>query len=78
MFVPFKPHPFVKEYHTIECAKSKAIYNVEVVEGKDRPRVMVKKEFEEKGAAASLMVRMTKSLCGTGKVVVVDSGLCVL
>ena len=40
--------------------------------------MMVKKEFEEKGGADSLMVRMTKSLCGTGKVVVVDSGLCVL
>ena len=40
--------------------------------------MMGKKDFEEKGATAGLMVRTTKPLWGTGKVVVVDSGLCVL
>ena len=46
MFVPRKPHPFRNEYHTIACAEYKFIYNVEVVEEKEQPRVMGKKEFE--------------------------------
>ena len=78
MFPPRKPHPFGNEYHKIACAKSKGIYNVEIVEGKDQPRVMGKKEFEEKGATAGLMARTKKPLWGTGKVVVMDSGFCVL
>ena len=45
MFVPRKSHPFGNEYHTIACAKYKDIYNVDIVEGKDRPIVMGKKEF---------------------------------
>ena len=48
------------------------------MEGEDRPRVMGKKGFEEKGATAGLIVRITKPLWGTGKVVVMDSGFCVL
>ena len=78
MFVPHKPHPFGNDYHTIACAKYKAIYNVETVEGKDRPRAMGKKESEEKGVMAGLMVCITKPLWGTGKVVVLDSDFCVL
>ena len=45
---------------------------------KDQPIVMGKKEFEEKGVTAVLMVRMTKPLWGTGNAVVMDSGLYVL
>ena len=37
-----------------------------------------KKEFEEKGVTDGLMTRTTKPLWGTGKVVVVGSGLYVL
>ena len=78
MFVPCKTQPSGNEYHTITCAKSKVIYNVRIVEGKDRPRVMGKKESEEKGVTASLMVRMKKQFWGTGKVVVIDRGFCVM
>ena len=60
------------------CAKSKVIYNVEIVEGKNRPRVMGKKEFGEKGVTTGLMVMITKPLWGIGEVVVMDSGFCVL
>ena len=59
-------------------AKYKVIYNVDIVEGKDLPRVMGKKEFEEKGATSGLMDRKTKLLWRIGKVVVMDIGLCVL
>ena len=57
---------------------NKVIYNVEIVEGKDQTRVMGKKEFEEKGATAGLMARTTNPLWGTGKMMVMDSGFCVL
>ena len=67
MFVPWNPHTFENEYHTIACEKSKVIYNFEIVEGKDRPIVIGKKEFGEKGATDGLMVRVKK-----------DRGLCVL
>ena len=40
--------------------------------------MMVKKYFEEKLGATSLVVSITKPLWGTGKVVVVYSGFCVL
>ena len=40
--------------------------------------MMGKKEFEEKRETASLMVRMTKKLWGTGKAVVMYIGFCVL
>ena len=39
--------------------------------------MMGKKDFEEKKLTAALMVAMSKPLWGTGKVVVMDSGLCV-
>ena len=78
MFVPSKPHPFGNEYHTIPCDKYKVIYSYEIVEGKDQIIVMGKKEFEEKGETAVLMARITNPLWVTGKVVFMDSGLCVL
>ena len=43
MFVPCKPHHFGNKYSTILCAKYKVIYNVLIMEGKDRPRVMSEK-----------------------------------
>ena len=45
MFYPRNYFPFSKEYHTITCDKYKVVYNVEVVDGEDRPIVMGKKEF---------------------------------
>ena len=77
MLVPRKPQYFDNEYHTINCAKSKIIYNVEIVERKDQPRVMCNNEFEEKRATAGLMVRTTKPLCETGFMVFMDSIFCI-
>ena len=39
---------------------------------------MGKKEFDEKGVMASFMARMTKPLWGTGMVVVMENGFCVI
>ena len=78
MFVPHKPHPFGEKYHTIECSKSKFVGNVEIVEGKSRPRVIGKKKFQENRDMDGFMVSITKKLWRIGKVTVMDSGFCVL
>jgi len=78
MVVPRKPWPFGNEYHTIACGVSGVMFGIELVEGKDRPPELPGKEFEEKGKTVSLLQRLTYSIWGTGKVVVLDSGFCVL
>ena len=78
MFIPCKPQLLGNEYHKIACDQSKVIYNVEIVEGKDQPIVMGKKELEEKGATDGLMERIKNPLWGTRKVAVMDSVFCVL
>ena len=80
MCVPCKPHPFGNEYHTIANGdhKSPILYRVELVERKDRPRQLGKKEFDDLGGPTiGLMVRMTCNLWHTGKVITMDSGFCV-
>ena len=77
MFVPRKPWPFGNEFHTIACSETGILYAMEIVEGKDKPPE-VKKEFAEFGKTTLLMLRLTRSLWGTGKVVVLDSRFCVL
>ena len=48
MFFLCKPHHFGRDYHTVACAKSKVVYNVEIVEGKDRPILTSKNYFKER------------------------------
>jgi hypothetical protein len=79
MFVPRKPWPFGNEYHTIACGVSEILYRMELVEGKDEPKEgRGRKEFDELGKTVGLLLRLTRSLWGTAKVVVLDSGFCVL
>ena len=78
MCVGRKPHPFGNERHTICCALSTIMWHAEIVEGKDRPSQLGPKEFNNLGGpTVGLMVRMTKPIHHTGKVVVMDSGFCV-
>ena len=78
MYVPRKPHPQGNEYHTIACGVSGILYAIELVEGKDRPRQSPTPEFEDQGKTASLLLRLCKCLYRTGKIVILDSGFCVL
>ena len=78
MFVPRKPHPKGNEYHSICCSLSGIMYGIELVEGKDRPSQRGRDEYYEKGKTASLLLRLCKPLFATGKVVILDSGFCVL
>jgi Transposase IS4 len=78
MFVPRKPHPFGNEWHSICCGISGIMYAVELVEGKDSPIGLTKEFHEMKQKTVALLLRLTKRLWHTGKVVVLDSGFCVL
>ena len=78
MVVPRKPWPCGNEYHTICCSESGVLFALELVEGKDEPAQRPRKEHNEKGKTLGLMIRLTKSVHGTGKLVIMDSGFCVL
>jgi Transposase IS4 len=54
------------------------MFGVEIVEGKGTPRKKPPKEFESLGKTVGLLLRLTKPLWGTAKMVVLDSGFCVL
>jgi hypothetical protein len=79
MFVPRKPHPFGNEYHTICCSLSNIMYAIEIVEGKDKPpEKPLCPHTGDKSPTVGLLLRLCRSLIGTGKVVILDSGFCVL
>jgi len=77
VYVPRKPHPVGNEYHTVCCGVSGVMYSLELVEGKDSP-VELRAEFGELGKTTGLLLRLCRPLFGTGKLVVLDSGFCVL
>ena len=79
MCVPRKPWPFGNEWHTIACGICGIIYQAELVEGKDEPKCnRGPKEFDELGKTVGLLLHLTKSIWGTAKIVVLNSGFCVL
>ena len=78
MFVPRKHWPFGNEYHNACCAESDIIWSVNVCEGKDRPREIGAKEHDNNGKSVWMLLRLTRPIWGGGKVLVLDSGFCVL
>ena len=78
IFVPRNPHPFGNEYHTICCCKSGILWRLELVEGKDRPAERPPPMFHWTGNTVGLLLRLTQPIHGQGKVVILDSGFCVL
>lgn len=78
MFVPRKPWPMGNEYHSICCALSGVMYWIELVEGKDAPPERGSPAFSHHGKTVGLMLRMCQSIFHSGKLVVLDSGFCVL
>ena len=77
MVVPRKPWPFGNEWHSISCAKSGVMFAVELREGKDQPSD-IPKSFNDLGKTVGLLLRLTTSIWHTGRVVILDSGFCVL
>lgn len=51
---------------------------MEMVEGKGRAKDLGRMEFEELGKTVGLLLRMTRPIWNTGRVVILDSGFCVL
>ena len=79
MFVPRKPWPFGNEYHSICCCTSGLMWQIELVEGKDSPKEKPPAEYEEIGGnTTSLLLRLCSPIFHTGKLVILDSGFCVL
>lgn len=78
MCVPRKPWPLGNEYHTIACGTSGVLYQMELVEGRDTPKRAPPKEYSEMGKTVGLLLRLTKPIWGSSRVVVLDSGFCVL
>ena len=76
VFCPRKPHPFGNEWHTISCGICGILFAMELVEGKDRPSELPAPPKNKK--TIHLLLRLCKSLYGTGKIVILDSGFCVL
>lgn len=78
MFVPRKPHPFGNEWHTLCCALSSILFVLILVEGKDKPRGAPAGRFSGESKTTSLLLNMCTTIFATGKVVILDSGFCVL
>ena len=78
MVVPRKPHPFGNEWHTICCGISGILFYVEIVEGKDRPPELPNPNANKMGNTVNLLLRMCSTIFGTGRIVILDSGFCVL
>ena len=77
MFVPRKPWPFGNEWHDIGCADTNVIWQLEIREGKDQPHELPK-QHDNKGKTVGTLLHLTKPIHGSGKLVVLDSGFCVL
>ena len=78
MALPGKLHLFRNEYHTVCCAKSGILYSLEIVEGKDRPRDLGPKEFDNEGKTTGLLMCFSHPIWKTDHLVVMDSVFCVL
>jgi hypothetical protein len=78
VFCPRKPWDTGNEYHTIACGLTSIIFYMEMVEGKGRAKELGRMEFEQLGKTVGLLLRMTRHIWNTGRVVILDSGFCVL
>ena len=76
MVVMRKPHKYGNEYHTICCCLCRIMFHMEIVEGKDKPTEgpHSTSQYSDLGKTAGLVRRMTKSIHGSGRVVILDSG----
>ena len=79
MFVPQKPWPFGNEYHTVCCGNTGIMFAMEIVEGKDAPRSRQYQEFDDLGGkTVGLLLRLSKSIWKSARIIILDSGFCVL
>ena len=80
LFCPRKPHPKVKEYHTICSGENGIIYGREIFKERNTIISMRRPEFDTSPSMKTvrLMILPTRMLCITGKLVILDIGFYVL
>ncbi len=79
MYVPRKPHPFGNEYHTICCGLCGIMFGIHLSEGKDRPEELRRMDDPQRhGKTVNLLKTLCSPLQDSGKILVLDSGFCVL
>ena len=78
MCVERKPHPFGNQCHSICCGLSGIMHAIELVEGNDEPPERPRPTYSEEGPTGGLLLRLTRPIHNTGKVVILDSGFSVL
>ncbi len=74
VFCPRKPHPFSNKYHTVCCAKSGILTQIEFVEGKDCPKEMEAPKCNNKGKTVWLLLCLLQPYFMSCHFVVLDSG----
>ena len=75
--MPRKLWPFGNEYYTVCCSLSGILWQMELVEGKDSPSEIIPK-YNNQGKTVGLLLRVLEPICTRGKVVILDSGFCML
>ena len=74
MFFGRNPHLFSNERHTVCCGLTSIYWRAQIVEGKYLPSQRGAKQHQELGKVVGLMLIICKSIFGSGKAVVFDSG----
>ena len=78
VFCPRKLFPFGNEHHTL-CIVIHHVSNLHLVEGKQRPKELPSQDPNRFGNTVSLLLlRMMNTIVGSGKVIILDSGFCIL
>jgi hypothetical protein len=78
VFCPRKPHPMGNEYHSMACGLCSIMFAIDLVEGSDRPKELPSQDPARFGPTVSLLLRMCQGIYHSGRVVILDSGFCVL
>lgn len=78
VFCPRKPHAFGNEYHDIACGMSNILFRILMVEGRDAPTERPEGQFEKYGSTTYLLLELCRTIFHSGRVVILDSGFCVL
>ena len=79
VFCPRKPHLYGNGYHAICSGHLWILYVMEMIGGIDRPKERSIDPNDKKICMkGSLLLRICQYLFATGKVVILDSGFCVL
>ena len=74
--VGLKPHTFGSEGNTICCGLTSILWRSNIVEVKYIPQKLGQKEYNALGKTVSLMLRIGRSIFGSGKYFVLDCLFC--